>query len=126
MVVLQHTQCHITLLQPKTKRPAQSFVNPTKRLVHSVNDGLSFAAISLLAHGHHPKNEYDEASHLCGMHRCVNVQHLRWEDLSTNAGRNMCHHYNVPCTHTPQCILPGTFAQSSHAPPLHASHGRFD
>lgn len=101
---LPSSQCHVTLLQPKVKRPAQSFVNPTKRLVYSVNDGMSFSAIRLLAAGHKPAEEYHEASHLCGVARCVNVDHLRWEDMATNAARNMCHHYNVPCTHTPRCI----------------------
>lgn len=104
MLVLAGSQCHITLLQPKVKRPAQSFVNPTKRLVYSVNDGMAFAAIAMLATGRMPTQEYHEASHLCGMPRCVNVDHLVWEDLATNAARNLCHHYNVPCTHQPPCI----------------------
>jgi hypothetical protein len=102
---LPRTECHITLLQPRTARPAQSFVNPHKRLVYSVNDGLGFAVIALLAAGQHPREEYDEASHICGVHRCINPDHLRWEDLGTNAARNMCHYYGVTCTHVPRCIM---------------------
>lgn len=98
--------CIVTLAQPNTKRPACSFVNPTKpRGKHNYNDGLGITVIALLAAGKLPNNEFDEASHICGVARCFNAQHLVWEDIGTNSSRNLCHLYQQPCTHYPRCIV---------------------
>ena len=105
MLKLERTGCHITLIQPNTKRPGRTFSNPFKpRGKYPYNDGLSFAAIVLLRHGHPPSEEHDEASHLCGHGRCVNVDHLRWETIGVNSMRNECHHYGKQCCCQPRCI----------------------
>lgn len=105
LVVLSNA-CRITLLQPKTTRPGYSFVNPTKALDprYTSNDALGFSVIMLLAYGKLPQNEWDEASHLCGNARCVNIAHLCWEDTATNFSRNLCQMYGQVCKHTPACI----------------------
>lgn len=93
--------CQFTLAQPLSARPARTFVNPhTGRM-----DGLSMAAIILLAQGHRPQHEYDEASHVCGEPRCVTAAHLVWEPIDTNVSRVLCHDYGVECTHTPPCLF---------------------
>lgn len=104
---LHINECVITLLQPNTKRPACSFMNPRKHRDkrYSVNDAISYCAVVLIANEQYPEHEYDEASHVCGQRRCVNVEHLRWEALNVNAERNLCHHYGVPCFHSPKCIM---------------------
>ena len=100
-----HTDCIISFIQPNTKRPGRTFYNPDKpKGCGNHNDGLSYAAIVLLHDGRNPVNEHDEASHLCGHSRCVNPLHLVWEPMGINASRNECHHYNVPCNHSPKCI----------------------
>lgn len=66
---------------------------------------MQFTSIVLHGNGHYPQHEWDEASHLCGEPRCINIDHLRWEPLHINASRKYCHAYGQPCTHVPQCIL---------------------
>ncbi len=98
--------CRVSFIQPNTKRPGRTFVNPTKeRGKYNYNDGLTYAAIVLLDSGRVPANEHDEASHVCGVSRCFNSAHLVWEPLGVNASRNECHHYGLGCTHSPPCIL---------------------
>lgn len=103
---LQLNECEITLVQPKTKRPAYSFLNPRKQRKrnYSVNDAIGCCAVVLLANGHRPTNEFDEASHICGQRRCINVDHLRWEPMNVNAERSLCHHYGQQCHHDPPCV----------------------
>lgn len=102
---LERSGCIITLIQPNTKRPGRTFHNREKtRGKYSYNDGLSYAAIVLLAGGFAPLNEHDEASHLCGHPRCHRISHLIWEPLGVNSSRNECHHYAVQCQHNPRCI----------------------
>ena len=97
--------CIVSFIQPNTKRPGRTFFNPTKEPgKHNYNDGLTYAAIVLLATGRTPVNEHDEASHVCGVSRCFNPAHLVWEPLGVNASRNECHHYGLVCTHTPPCV----------------------
>lgn len=103
--VLLLGSCIITLIQPNSKRPSRTFSNPTlPRGKYPYNDGLSYSAAVLLWFGLEPKQEHDEASHLCGNGRCVNPAHLRWEGLGMNTSRNECHHYGCECTHNPPCI----------------------
>lgn len=99
-------ECRVTLMQPRTKRPAYSFLNPRKKRDkrYSVNDSISYCAVVLMANGQYPNNEYDEVSHVCGQRRCVNVEHLRWEALNVNAERMLCHHYGNECNHVPKCL----------------------
>ena len=97
--------CVITLAQPFTKRPAKSFRNPMKDAgKHSVNDALGYPVVLLLANQLTPQREQDEASHLCGHKRCINIDHLVWESTSVNFSRNECHHYNEICAHVPRCL----------------------
>ena len=104
-IILPRTGCRISLIQPNTKRPGRTFANPQKpRGKHPYNDGLSYAAIVLLRYGNFPRQEHDEASHLCGHGRCCNPEHLVWEGLGENSRRNECHHYGSECTCTPRCI----------------------
>lgn len=113
--VLHVNDCHITLIQPHTKRPGRTFFNPekAKKPGQTYNDGLSYSAIVLLEQNRLPATEADEASHLCGHGRCVNPAHLVWERSSVNFSRNECHHYNMPCSHSPPCI-PNTAWQIAH------------
>jgi Zinc-binding loop region of homing endonuclease len=98
--------CRISFIQPNTKRPGRTFINPHKPPgKYNYNDGLTYAAIVLLAAGKTPRNEHDEASHLCGHSRCFNAEHLVWEPLGVNASRNECHHYGVACSHNPPCVV---------------------
>lgn len=102
---LPRSGCIVTLMQPNSKRPARTFRNPElPDNGYPHNDGLTMAAITLLRDGVLPQNEYDEASHLCGHGRCVNPDHLVWEDMSNNARRNLCHHYGRKCACCPPCI----------------------
>ncbi len=97
--------CVVTLIQPNTKRPGRTFLNPTKpQGKYRYNDGLSYAAIVLLHSNAHPVNQHDEASHLCGISRCISQHHLCWEGIGKNASRNECHLYGVECTHVPACV----------------------
>jgi hypothetical protein len=98
--------CRVSFIQPNTKRPGRTFVNPQKeRGKYNYNDGLTYAAIVLLASGRTPRNEHDEASHVCGVSRCFNSAHLVWEPLGVNASRNECHHYGCKCVHDPPCVF---------------------
>lgn len=66
---------------------------------------MSIAQVVLLVHGHKPQHEWDEASHLCGVRRCVDPAHLVWESPGANLDRVLCHHYMVEvCTHKPPCV----------------------
>lgn len=104
-LLLHNSKCVISLIQPGTKRPGRVFYNPSlPNTKYPCNDGISYSAIVLLYHGVHPVNEHDEASHLCGHPRCVNIDHLIWESIGNNSARNECHHYAVECTHNPPCI----------------------
>jgi hypothetical protein len=104
-LVLKSSACIISLIQPNTKRPGRTFTNPHKPPgKYRYNDGLSYSAIVLLHAKKLPANEHDEASHLCGHGRCVNIAHLHWEGLGLNASRNECHRYSQICHHTPRCI----------------------
>lgn len=105
VMFLASTGCAITLIQPQTKRPSRTFVNPHKpRGKHVYNDGATYAQIVLLHFELYPQQEQDEASHICGHKRCVNPAHLLWESSSDNFTRNECHHYNKQCTHNPRCL----------------------
>jgi len=99
--------CLVTFGQPSCRRPQASFVNPHKSLHAGTtcNDALSFAAVMLLHAGYLPTNEWDEVSHLCGVPRCCNIEHLIWEPMDKNFARNLCHKYDQPCTHEPPCII---------------------
>lgn len=100
--------CKIALFQPNTPRPGRTFYNPTIEPGRfPYNDGLTFAAIALHAAGCKPTKRYHEASHLCGNGRCFAHQHLVWEDIGSNAKRNLCHLYGEPCQCVPACVLPG-------------------
>lgn len=104
-VRLASSGCIVSLIQPNTRRPGRTFLNPEReRGKGNYNDGISYAAIVLLDAGRLPANEHDEASHICGHNRCVNVAHLCWEPLGLNAQRNECHRYDVPCVHVPRCL----------------------
>lgn len=100
------TKCIITLRCPKQRRPIKTFHNPTRKVArHRANDGLPLSVIVALAHNKYPKHDWDQVSHLCGHGRCINPDHLLWETPSANIDRNLCHHYNQPCQHTPRCLL---------------------
>ncbi len=99
-IALRGSGCIITLLQPKAKRPANSFRNAqTSKL-----DSITFGMTLLYGAGAQPAKPWDQASHLCGHCRCVNVQHLVWEERGKNCSRDVCHKYSQQCTHTPPCI----------------------
>ncbi len=99
-ITLRATNCIITLLQPKAKRPSNSFRNDdTGKL-----DCITFGMTVLFAAGRQPALPWDQASHLCGHCRCVNVEHLVWEDRAKNCSRDVCHKYAQTCTHDPPCI----------------------
>jgi len=106
--------CIVTYVQPRVRRPCMSFVNPRKPLLPNnvTNDVLGIPTIVLLANDQLPLNEFDEASHLCGVSRCINLEHLRWERMDLNFARNLCHLYDQPCVHEPRCIV---VADEEHA-----------
>lgn len=99
-ILLRASGCVITLLQPKAKRPTNSFGNP----LTGKRDCITFSMTLLYAKGAVPQNAWDQASHLCGHGRCVNVDHLRWEPRGNNCSRDVCHKYGERCTHAPRCI----------------------
>ncbi len=106
VLLLEDTGCKIALFQPNTARPGRTFFNPTIAPGrHPYNDGLTFAAIALHAADRKPTKRYHEASHLCGNSRCFADNHLVWEDIGSNAKRNLCHLYGEPCNCVPACIL---------------------
>lgn len=99
-ITLRATGCVITLLQPKAKRPANSFANAQT----GKRDSITFGMTILYARGDVPVNAWDQASHLCGHCRCVNPDHLIWEERAKNCSRDVCHKYGQACTHAPRCI----------------------
>lgn len=101
-ITLRNTGCLITLLQPKAKRPANSFTNA----VTGKRDSITFGMTLLFERGVLPTNAWDQASHLCGHCRCVNVDHLIWEAKGENCSRDVCHKYELSatCAHVPRCI----------------------
>lgn len=99
-IALRTSNCIITLLQPKAKRPTNSFGNPH---THK-RDCITFGMTLLYAAGVQPQNAWDQASHLCGHARCVNADHLVWEPKGVNCSRDVCHKYGERCTHEPRCI----------------------
>ena len=101
-ITLQQSGCIITLLQPKAKRPANSFLNAE----NGKRDSITFGMTLLFAGNVQPKSPWDQASHLCGHCRCVNPQHLIWEPKGENCSRDVCHKYGLAhaCTHVPRCI----------------------
>ena len=49
-----------------------------------------------------------EASHLCGIKKCIRQDHIVWETKEVNSSRRTCHrlHECQPkLNHTPQCIV---------------------
>jgi len=101
-ITLRSTGCVITLLQPKAKRPANSFTNA----VTGKRDSITFGMTLLFEAGIAPQNAWDQASHLCGHCRCVNPDHLVWEAKGENCSRDVCHKYDLShkCAHVPRCI----------------------
>ncbi len=99
-ITLRTSNCIITLLQPKAKRPSNSFRNAATGKLDSITFGMTL----LYAAGAVPQQPWDQASHLCGHCRCVNVQHLAWEERAKNCSRDVCHKYARACTHEPPCI----------------------
>jgi hypothetical protein len=101
-IALRSSGCVITLLQPKAKRPANSFLNAET----NKRDSITFGMTILFDRGVQPMRAWDQASHLCGHGRCVNPDHLVWEAKGDNCSRDVCHKYDKcdACTHNPRCI----------------------
>lgn len=69
--------------------------------------------VMLAANGYFPESSHDEASHLCANPKCVNPNHLVWEDHTKNDARKkcvvhaVCSHCGarqVLCSHVPPCV----------------------
>ncbi len=97
--------CVITLINPSQTRPQLSgrYGCDKKYTLHA-------APLTLRYHGYDAKYRFQQASHLCGNARCINIEHLKWEFPSENVDRDLCHKWETPFTcaergHDPPCIM---------------------
>jgi len=98
-----HSGCLISLRCPSQDRPVKTFHNPNKP--GKKNDGLPIAVVMVLSDERYPQYEWDQVSHLCGVPRCIRLEHLLWEEASKNVDRNKCQMYGIACSHEPACIM---------------------
>lgn len=63
--------------------------------------------VVLVKHGFRATSKKAQASHLCGNPKCVSINHLRWEDETTNIHRKVCHAQKKCVGHVPKCVIIG-------------------
>jgi len=78
--------------------------------VHITCDGSKFMIpithLTLLAYHKRPPTWFAHGSHLCGIRRCINPDHIIWELPWDNIHRDACHKYKYykECPHSPKCL----------------------
>ena len=88
--------CIISYRTPSNKRPTIRHKKSMKLLTHVILEHKRQFQLK----------PWYQASHICGMARCINPAHLIWESESKNVSRNKCHkwqHFDR-CKHQPHCI----------------------
>jgi hypothetical protein len=102
-VVKQSSGCWYSMLKPNGRGHVQIKVNGIKYLGHRI----------MACKKYNKYIEYDvetklEASHLCGVPRCINPDHLHLENPLVNQTRDCCRMFKTEpryrCPHEPVCF----------------------